>query len=410
MASALHSVENPSFLTIDSFSRALDAVIEGPTDEACADALTMAAEMVQEAVLSDQPGQDLADVFNHCAIQYGTTQATVLDRSADFHRLDDGGTLGLWLLPVSLNSPSNLPDRIALEIRSTAAVRMSAALLAQMGLAADLSKPISADTPQGWNYLLPSLYSLESMAAADLGDLVKLPREALAVVHGARRHITFKASDEKKYITSGAGQVYVLPFVTYHPPGSSISLPEASEKTIERMTRWIRASLEDQGDASTLGVKVLSQPQPYSTALTIANRLHREEFMRATLTQLLERAGVQANALAALVASYNIVKGLSTSGDPVSDGEGMLTLGVSLVSRLTGDVVGVANLSVQSHDGAEEVALTTYLLNQMGMTCTEQRKEPITSIMCQHCGSVQMAYPTLQAAQRGVSAPAQSIQ
>jgi hypothetical protein len=409
MDRALHSVDNPSFLTFENFSRALEAVADGPSEDACAGALVVAADMVQEAVLADQPGEEMLAVLEQCGIQHHAAQAAVLNRAADFHRLDDGGTLALWLLPVSLGAPASLPETISLAADGNHAMRMSGALLSQLGLSADLTKRSSAETPVGWTYLLPALYAIDCMANADLGELIRLPREALAVVHGARRRVSFQYAEDVKSDNAGRGQVYVLPFVAYHPPGATINLPDASEKMVERMTRWIRASVEVEGDESLLSVRVLSQPQPYSTALTVATRLRREEVVRDALSQMMERAGVQANALAALVASYNIVKSLA-NGTPAEDEQGVLKLGVSLVSRLTGSVVGTATLTVDSDDGVEEVALTTYLLNQLGVTCTEHRSAPITSIACQHCGGVQLAYPSAQAAQRGVHAPSQSIQ
>ncbi|WP_126223672.1 hypothetical protein [Burkholderia ambifaria] len=377
------------FLNSANLLRALSAVAESKSESECAQALVTAATMVQSAILADQPAETLEAAFETCPAQLQSYLSAVLDRAVEFHPQADGGTLGLWLVPVVLGCAQPLVDTIHLESKALQAMRFSSTLLHQFGLAVDTTKPLTG-APLGWTYLLPSLYSYEALVSAQLDHLVCLPHEARGVIRGDAKRVNFEPGEEGTPV-AGPDQLYFLPVVVYHPPGAQVSLPAESEQTAERLTRWIRASLPGVGDEQ-LTIRAGSRPHPYSVALEVGKRMRRDARARYLIAETMARSNVEPHGMAALVAPY-----------AVANADGELTLGVSLVSRLTGAAIAVMQMPVDTEDGREEVALTTYLLNQMGVDCTEHRPEPIQTIACQHCGSIQYSMPHPAIVSKGIS-------
>ena len=386
----MNQANDAVFLNSANLLRALSAVAESKSESECAQALVTAATMVQSAILADQPAETLEAALDSCPAQLQSYLSAVLDRAVEFHPQADGGTLGLWLVPVVLGCAQPLVDTIHLESKALQAMRFSSTLLHQFGLAVDTTKPVTA-APLGWTYLLPSLYSFESLVSAQLDHLVFLPHEARGVIRGDVKRVNFEPGEEGKEAAGGPDQLYFLPVVVYHPPGVQVCLPAESEQTAERLTRWIRASLPGVGDEQ-LTIRAGSRPQPYSVALEVGKRMRRDARARYLISETMARSNVEPHGLAALVAPY-----------AVANADGELTLGVSLVSRLTGAAIAVMQMPVDTDDGREEVALTTYLLNQMGVDCTEQRPEPIHTIACQHCGSIQYSMPHPAIVSKGLS-------
>ena len=381
-------------LTPEVLLHALSAIADGANEAASAEALVNAATLVQDAMLSEQSCDSFNDALAACPEQYAPQLSAVVARAVEFHQLEDGGRLGLWMLPVVLNSDMPMPDVLVLSTAALHSVRMAHSLMSQLGLAVTpeaAARAVKDGTPLGWTFVLPKLYSYESMSSAETSELVRLPHAAREFVRGERKRVSFEPGEERK-TSAGAGQLYFLPFVAYHPEGYPVSAPQASDVVVERMTRWIRASLPILDDTQTeVNIRVASEPQPFTVALAEGSRLRRYEYARHVITETIAHTGVEANGIAALVAPY-----------AVENASGEIALGVSLVSRLTSAPLGTIQLPVESDDGSDEVAMTTYLLNQMGMECTEHRRRPINTFACQHCGNLQLSYPSRTIVRRGV--------
>ncbi|MEX3984153.1 hypothetical protein AB4Y45_34940 [Paraburkholderia sp. EG287A] len=381
-------------LTPQTLLRALSAIADGATEAVSADALVNAATLVQDAILSEQSCESFSDALAGCPEQYAPHLSAVMARAVEFHQLADGGRLGLWMLPVVLGSNLPMPEVMVLSTATLQHLRMTNALMQQLGLAATpevAAAAVKDGTPLGWAFVLPKLYSYEAMNSAETGELIRLPHKAREFVRGERKRVNFEPGEERKTST-GAGQLYFLPFVAYHPAGYPVEVPQASEALAERMTRWIRASLPVvDGVESEVSIRVATEPHPFTVALAEGTRLRRYEFARDVITKTIASTGVEANGIAALVAPY-----------AVENESGEIALGVSLVSRLTNEPLGTIQLPVETDDGSDEVAMTTYLLKQMGMQCTEHRHRPINTFSCQHCGNLQLSYPSRAVVRRGV--------
>ncbi|MBK3779862.1 hypothetical protein G3A43_06315 [Paraburkholderia aspalathi] len=382
-------------MTPESLFQALSAISGSSDEEATANALESAATLVQDAILNDQPSDSFNAALSSCAAQHGKLLSAVLDRTVEFHPLRDGGRLALWLLPVVLGASSALPEVIVLDSTSLQSMRMASSLMSQLGLTAT-EEDKKADNPLGWTYVMPKLYSYESMQSAELGELVRLPHQARAVLRGERKRVSFEPGEQRK-TDAGAGQLYFLPFVAYHPEGHQIDLPQASEAVIERMTRWVRTTLvQADGANSELDIRVAPQPQPFTFALTAGARMRQESRARFVISETIARSGIEANGMAALVAPY-----------AVENAAGELTLGVSLVSRLTGDPLARIELPVEAEDGGDDAAMVTTILTQLGMKCAQYHSHPINTFACQECGSLQLSFPSPAVARHGVE-PASS--
>ena len=378
-------------LTSASLLVSLQQIASAATEAECANALVSAASLMQGGVLAGQSPESFREVLESCPADLGLHLGAVMDRAVNFHPLEEGGTLGLWLLPVAISAEAALPATIALETATLNGLKMSGCLLEQLGLSA-----VKAGTRTGWTYVLPTLYSEEQIRNADLGQLVRLPHEARQVVQGTRKSLAFAAGEGADICDAGVN-LYYLPFVTFAPEGLTQTLPMTSAKTTTRITQWATDTLQALlADGFT--VHAGPAPQPFSLALRVGSRLRMDAHLRESMQRVCAASGVEPNGLAALVAPY-----------ATSQTEGTFMVGISLTSRLTKNVVATLSLPVESEDGQEEVALTRHVLKDLGMECIQDVPAPIDTIACQHCGEFQFALPSADAAGTSAAAPVKNL-
>jgi hypothetical protein len=265
-------------------------------------------------------------------------------------------------------------------------MKMSGTLLQQLGLTAKQT----GGNRTGWTYVLPTLYSDEAIRNTDIGELIRVPHEVREVIRGERKDISFQAKEVEGLVEPGAN-VYFLPFIAFSPEGLPPSLPMGSTKTVHRMTQWVSETLQPALNDGFVA-HVAQYPQPFSLALRVGERLRMDVRLRELMLRVSNDSGVEPNGLAALVAPY-----------AMRQTDGTFMVGVSLVSRLTKNVVATLALPLESDDGREEVALATHILKDMGMECIQDFHEPIATIACQHCGNFQFALPSPDVAFKGLA-------
>lgn len=364
----------------------LEQVASASSEQTCAAALVGAASLIQQAVLDDQDPQAFHSAIDAVPGALGVQLRAVMDRAVNFHMLEDGGTLGLWMVPVVLSTPKVLPSIIALETKSLNAMKMSGCLLQQL----KLSPAKSGGVRTGWTYVVPALYSEAQIRNTDLGELIRLPHESRQVIRGELKTISFDTGEEMNKEGEGSS-LYFMPFVSYSPEGLQPSMPDASQKAIVRMTKWIAETL-----APVLGddfsSHIAHQPQPFTLALRVGERLRMDVKLREMMLRVSMDSGVEPNGLTALVAPY-----------ATRQSDGTFMVGVSLMSRMTKNIIATLALPVESEDGQEEVALATHILRDMGMASIQQHAAPINTFNCQHCGGVQFALPNPDFAGRGIA-------
>jgi hypothetical protein len=372
-------------LTSTSLLASLEQLASAASESECATALVAAATLMQEAVLAGQSTSSFHDALDACPESLRAQLSEVLDRTANFHMLADGGTLGLWLLPVVVTASEALPSAIALETASMNSLKMSGCLLEQLGLSAAVSGKRT-----GWNVVMPTLYSDAQIRNADLGELVRLPHAARDFVRGQRKVVNFNTGADLGPVEPGTS-LYFLPFVTFTPDGMAPAMPLTSARTNTRMTQWATDTLQSML-AGDFAVHIGHVPQPFSLGLRVGERLRNEVYLRDMMQGVCAESGVEANGLAALVAPY-----------ATRQSDGTFMVGVSLVSRLTQNVVATLSLPVETESGADEVALATHILKDLGMECIQDYEAPISTTACQHCGSFQYALPSAELACHGMT-------
>lgn len=381
-----YTMTNAAELTPSSLMVSLEQLASAKTEQECASALVSAAALIQESVLAGQSPKSFQEALESCPEDLGAQLGAVMDRAANFHMLEDGGTLGLWMLPVVVSAGKALPAAIPLETNTLNAIKVSGSLLQQLGLSAMKT----GGNRMGWTYVLPTLYSEEQIRNTDLGELIRLPHEAREVVRGERKAISFNAGDNLGELEPGAN-LYFLPFIAFSPEGLPPAMPLGSAKTMSRMSQWVTATLQPKlNDAFVVHVAHL--PQPFSLSLRVGERLRMDVRLRELMMRVCNDSGVEPNGLAALVAPY-----------ATRQSDGTFMVGVSLVSRLTKNVVATLSLPVESDDGQEEVALASHILKDMGMDCIQDYHQPIHTIACQHCGNFQFALPSADVAFKGLT-------
>jgi hypothetical protein len=290
------------------------------------------------------------------------------------------------MLPVVVSTSKPLPHTFALETESLNAMKMSGTLLQHLGLT---PKQTGGDRT-GWTFVLPMLLSEEVVRNTDLGALIRLPHEAREVVRGERDVIDFTSAEVEGLVEAGAN-TFFLPFVAFSPEGLPPSLPASSEKTVHRMTEWVSKTLVPVL-ADDFVVHVAQYPQPYSLSLRVGERLSMDVRLREMMYRVSNESGIEPNGLAALVAPY-----------AMRQADGTFMVGVSLVSRLTKNIMGTLALPVETEDGLEEVALAAHILKDMGMECIQDTRHAIPTIACQHCGNIQFALPSPEVAFKGIA-------
>lgn len=374
-------------LTSAALVASLSQIASATTEAACAQALVASASLIQNAILADQSAADFHAALETVPPALGAQMREVMDRAVNFHLMEDGGTLGLWMIPVVLQTRKPLPSVIPLETKSLNALKMAGCLLQQLGLSADKTGGDRA----GWTYLIPALYSDDQIRNVDVGELIRLPHEARAVVRGELDSISFTAGEDQGAVEDSG--LYFLPFVVYAPAGKAPALPAVSNKALNRMQQWISMTLDPvMGD--TFNSNVAQLPQPFTLALRVGERLHMDFKLRELMHRVTVDSGVEPNGLAALVAPY-----------ATRQSDGTYMIGVTLVSRMTKNVIATLSLPVETDDGQEELALAIHILRDMGMDAIQQHSTPINTFACQHCGGMQFALPNPAVATRGITPP-----
>lgn len=373
-----------SSLSATSLNLALEAIAKATSDAAVAEALTSAAALIQNAVLSGQAPDVVRAAIDGCSNQFATQLAAVLDRAVSFTQQDDGSTLGLWLMPVVVSAQVATPSVIHLETSSMNGLKAAALLQGQLGLAGN----------GGWTYALPMLISMDTATSSDLSDLINLPQQVNAMVRGEAKSVAFGDSAPQARSTNGRA-IYFLPFVAKHPAGLDIDMPAPDERVNHRVHKWIRDSLTVQGGSlADVAVHVAPQPHPFAAALPVGERMLIDVRVREMLTAVCDQVDIRPNGLAALVAPY-VTKQMNDT----------YVLGISLISRLTSSFVATLSLVVDFDDTEGHiVGMTSRILEEVGMQVIQLRHEPIDTISCQHCGHLQFAMPAISSNHSGTFA------
>lgn len=366
---------SPSVLSV-----VLENIVSSGSDDQCAVSIVSGARLIQDAILSGMDPHDFSEVLDSCPQRLYPVMTTVLDRAVSVFELEDGSSLSLWLLPVTLSGDAALPAVVPLETQSLNGLKTAAYLQAQLGL----------DAANGWVYILPNLVSAEYLHQTDIGALIRLPHQARAVVRGQTRSLKLPRNPEVGNSAPGVSS-YFLPFVACHPAGTGISLPPASERTMHRVEKWVTTTLAGTLKKSAdIEVHVAGYPQPFAEGMLQGERRVIDITLRETVMRVCTHTEVHPNGLAALVAPY-ITRQM----------EDEFVLGISLVSRLTGSFIatiplriGMRNMS-DAQQQEEIVSLANGVLRDMGLQVIQLRHTPIDTIACQHCGNLQYAMPNL---------------
>ncbi|GBG14352.1 UDP-N-acetylmuramoyl-tripeptide--D-alanyl-D-alanine ligase [Novimethylophilus kurashikiensis] len=364
-----------STLTPSSLTAALEAIAASRNEDDCAVAITSAAAHIQEAVLAGITPKELLDAIDSCPETLAKELGTTVDRAVSFCQLDDGSMLGLWLLPVVVSRPVATASIIPLETESINGLKATSYIQAQMGV----------NRNRGWTYVMPMLLSSEQVKQADIGALIKLPHQAMALVRGQTANIKFVGDASVPAPLPGAA-LYFLPFITRHAPGVAVEPPAADERVMHRVQKWISDSLTAQSvDLTDFAIHVAPTPESYAAGMPAGERIFIDVRIREMMTGLCDQLNVLPNALAALVAPY-VTKQMDDT----------YVLGVSLVSRLTGAYMATLSMQVDYDDPhGHIVGMTSRILNEMGMQVIQLRHDPIQTVSCQHCGNLQYAVPVL---------------
>lgn len=372
-------------VTTTSLTTALEKVRSASSERACAAALITVATMLQEAVLRNQPMADIHEAIDACPDSLGAVLGAAMDRAVNFTQTDRG-TLGLWLVPVRLVLTEALPGMIPLTTDKMRAMKMAAALQAQMKL-------LESSVP-GWCFTVPALVSDEALREAELSSLIRFPQQVQALIQGDREAVSF--IDELDFEAVDAGvALYYLPVVAFHPTGASLDAPVASEQMVHRMVRWIEESLPQH---AVTEITVASVPQPFSLALRVGQRMELGGRFQKMMLDLRAQSDVDFNGMAALVTPYEIRN---------KDEE--LLLGVTLVSRLTKTALASMTLPILEGMGEEEMAVVSAVLNELGVERVQHHRHPVGTIACQHCGNIQFALPSMETVQAGMLSDSHTI-
>lgn len=351
-----------AILTSDSLKAALLALAEAKTEQDIGMSFVAAATLMQDAVKAGQTGESfsnaLASIDDPRLAEY---LLLVLSRAVNFHYQEDGGVLGFWLLAVTLDKSQFTDASLALKMDSMQLLRASADLSKQMGLSV-------ADG--GWVCVLPKLISATALQNTELGDIIRLPQQARRWVQGQVKEVSFNVDNE----VEAEHGLYYLPMVVRHPASQGINSPSSDEKVMFRVTKWVKESLPEAADITVLGA-----PEPFSMALESGERFFRSKYFEDFVGETEARFGVSPRGLVCLLASYH-----------TEDDEEFL--GLSLVSKLTGDVLNTTAVPLKS--AVTHLNECKAVLQSLGVSCV-MAPESLDSKACQHCGELQYAIPRI---------------
>ena len=369
-------------LTPASLNVALEALASSKNEQDCAQSLVSAATLFQSAVLANQAPAEVKAAIAQIPAHLLASYQAVLNRCVNFHFMEDGSMLGLWLLPVIITAKTSLSSIIKMETKSINNLKLGSLLQKQLGLttsATGLGRP-------GWTHIVPSLFAYEQLKTVDVAELIRLPHAASALAKSAKHDVVFKTGNA--HDVEAGTNLYFLPFVAYMPAGALETEPQASVETIERMSAWVEATLGDE-----VTVEVAPTPQPYSFALGDGKRLRAMVQIKTDVAELCNEDNIQPNALAALVAPYDVG----------GNGEFVAVVGVTLVSRLDGQVVRTFAINALSRNAVEDVALVKFALQDLGMDCIEAHSAVHVTGTCQHCGNMQYDMPNPELFLKGIA-------
>lgn len=385
-----------TYLTPASLNSSLEALFAAQTDLEHAELLTASATLIQNAVLAGEPRADFDGAIDSVCSGFQRQLNAVMDRSVDFHVLPNGSALGLWLIPVMVAVDNALlPPVMPLETRSMNYLKLSGLLLKQMGLNTAFDRIREGKPGTGWTYILPSLYSMDQITSAELRDLVSVPQQAKATVRGERIDVVL---DCGAAVAPQKGQcLYYLPVVFNHPDGEpcELSVPEDSVMA-SRLRTWVESTIRESNQGLASRVSCLGAPSPFTRALEAGERFALDYKVRDLLASVSSSVAVHAHGMAALVAPYDIAEA------------NMLALGVTLVSRMTNEVLATLTIPVMS-DGVAEASWVAKTLTSAGVANVEVRTYPVPTTVCLHCGGVQHETPAPKTARAGVTEMAENI-
>lgn len=378
----------------DMFDSALSAVVDAKTEASCAHALVLAASLVQGAVLTGQSESNLVETFLGATIEHSTARGVclqeILDRCVNVHYLPDGGQLFLWLLPVVVAvTERKLAPRLALKA-SGHKLSLESFLQTQFGLPASKNPTSPGSRSEGWVFALPALYSDQTLQAARVVDLIKLPHQINAAITGKSRRIAFSGGDAEDM--SGLG-LYFAPVVAYVPAGQVLTAPGSSSTLSTILTNWVVDSFTGGDPDPDLDVFVGSQPYLFSTAFTVGARMRLDTMLRRMLHEVSVAQGILPNGMAGIAAVYH------------AEEHGTTVVGVTLASRLMQRAISILNLPVTTDTGEEELALVVQVLKELGVAKMQKREEMVQTIICQHCSKMQYLHPSADDSSDSKTAP-----
>ena len=120
-------------LTQATLWTALKAISTAKSEQECSHALLSAVTLLQNAVLNNQNPDSLNAALKSVPPEMAQSLMEVLGCAVDFHKVNNGATLGLWLLPVSISIDKGFETPVSL-VSGMPALRASGLLLEQLGL------------------------------------------------------------------------------------------------------------------------------------------------------------------------------------------------------------------------------------------------------------------------------------
>lgn len=378
----MNKANNQMHITNASLAATLERIVSATDEHAIRVALMDGAAKLQDAVLANQPSHELSDLVRNIPAHLTKAYNAVMDRAVSFAAQDDGSHLVTFLLPVALTleHPANaILPLLTMGATSQDQLRLTASLQTQLGL----------EQGGGWVSVIPALYSTKQLLSADLGELIRLPQACRDMIRGKRKQaITITGNDAESSVAAGS-HMYYLPFVARLPETVELTQPAQSEQVAYRMTKWVKASLAALGFSDdSVTVNVMAAPQPFAHALAAGARMLLDLRITEMTLSVCEKVNVQPNGLVALAAAY-VAPSLSD--------EYAYVLGVTMLSRLTGQYVGTITLPMTSDAGTAEQAVQRvyHLLMGIGVQITQVIGAPVETHACQHCGHLQYQMPAM---------------
>lgn len=359
-------------LNTASLLNSLKSISIARTERECTEAIVAGATMLQQAVFHNLDPQELAESLNEVPAELCPMLNDVVDRAVNLHHVEDG-TLGLWLLPVAVYSDVGFQAPVSLGT-GLDAMRTGALLVDQLGLS---SKQLGSDKG-GWVYTVPTLFTAGQLSQAEFGDLVRLPGAAREVVQGSLKKLDFALTTDD---CQAGGNMLYLPFVAYSPVGQE-GVFELSKKVEAAASKWIRSSLAANGIPAESNVSIIEFPRPYTAMMTEAPIQVYAARLRNSLDNALKAADSLPHAL---------VAHLAPSVKPQAGGD--QTIGISLRSRHTRQVMGYISMPTLTESAWEEMSESVGLMRSMGFARVMVNQAPANPRSCHGCKGSHMQMP-----------------